>query len=364
MKVVLKGYYGKGNFGDDLLAKVLVEYLERQYDADIYCDVDLAKYSEKLFPNAIFLSSDSSMTYDLLLLGGGTQFFDFGTYAGVKVIKYWYKKYLLNPKNVLLRLSNKKNSFNYTKKIALGIGVGPFHCVESEEDAIKNLSRYDLVSVRDVNSLKIIENSCLERIHYCADICLTNKVNLFNSNIEMVKVPHKFDFGIVLRDWDESNVRGDFNQDIVREFSALVSSKKNKILFFVYSKCDVKLIKLLEKHRVDFVVWDPVATDLSDFVQLHKECKVIISSRYHGLITALKLHKPIVPLVIEPKISAFSKELNISDLSFDLANVNIKELLELANKQLKEMNFPENEYASLCKRANEAFQELDKVIAD
>ncbi|MBB1436754.1 polysaccharide pyruvyl transferase family protein [Pseudoalteromonas sp. SG43-6] len=364
MKVVLKGYYGKGNFGDDLLAKVLVEYLEQQHDAEVYCDVDLASYSEKLFPNAIYLSSDSNITYDLLLLGGGTQFFNFGTYAGVKVIKYWYKKYILNPKNILSRFSNKKNSFNYTKKIALGIGIGPFHSVESEESAIKNLSSYDLVSVRDVNSLKIIENSSLEKVHYCADICLTNKVNLFDSNSGMVNDSHKFDFGIVLRDWDESNVRGDFNQDIVREFSALVSTKKNKVLFFVYSKCDVKLIKLLEKQRVDFVVWDPVATELSDFVNLHKECKVIISSRYHGLITALKLHKPILPLIIEPKISAFSKELNISDLSFDLANVNIKELLDIANKQLEEMNFPEDEYASLCKRANEAFEQLNKVIAD
>ncbi|MEM5551704.1 polysaccharide pyruvyl transferase family protein [Pseudoalteromonas neustonica] len=364
MKVVLKGYYGKGNFGDDLLAKVLVEYLEQEYNADVYCDVDLASYSEKLFPNVIHLPNETGMTYDLLLLGGGTQFFNFGTYAGINVIKYWYKKYILNPKNFFSRFFNKKYNFSCTKKIALGIGIGPFYNAKSKESAIINLLNYDLVSVRDINSLEIIENSNLKKTHYCADICLTNKVNLFNSDSGIINDVHKFDFGVVLRDWDESNVRGDFNEDIVKEFSNLVTTKRNKVLFFVYSKQDVKLIKLLEKEKVDFVVWDPITTGLSDFVNLHKECKVIISSRYHGLITALKLHKPVVPLIIEPKISAFSKELNIGHLSFDLANVNIEDLLHLATKQLEEMNFPENEYASLCKRANEAFEQLNKVIAD
>ena len=155
-KILLVGYSGQGNFGDDLLLFQAYEYFRTQAKLAIWSS-NLSSYSAYLkqwFPEAeIIKTKRLNITifrdFDGVVYFGGGVFFDY-------MSKYPHAKYLKK------RLGNFIN-YNISKVfktrfVGIGIGLGPFR----SENAIKInknlLKNFDFVTVRDDESYNIAKS--------------------------------------------------------------------------------------------------------------------------------------------------------------------------------------------------------------
>src|SRR5690606_41394136 len=76
--ITIKGAYGESNFGDDLLMKVFESYFKEEFNVSPnFQGVDVA-YPKKMLDGSSY-NKVMSGKVDLLVYGGGTQFFAFST---------------------------------------------------------------------------------------------------------------------------------------------------------------------------------------------------------------------------------------------------------------------------------------------
>ena len=78
-KVLLEGYYNQGNFGDDLLMVVAINFLKELHVDFKMHDKDLCFFNSYICEAAIG-------NEDLIVKGGGGLFFDFNENASFKEI--------------------------------------------------------------------------------------------------------------------------------------------------------------------------------------------------------------------------------------------------------------------------------------
>lgn len=165
MDVFFTGYYGMGNFGDDLFGITALEHVHRWSGVtearligpslegtrgrgtvpdrlgDAYARDDRIGQLLRLGAQV-----DGRRRADLLVHAGGSLFKD---YRGARAVAD--------------RLVGKR-----MKRAALGVSIGPFATVEAERRVREYLARFDFISVRDDVSLDWLASSGLDVPHFIA----------------------------------------------------------------------------------------------------------------------------------------------------------------------------------------------------
>src|SRR2546430_3129790 len=185
VKAIIRGAYGEGNFGDDVLMIVCYRLLRRLYDEDqiaflfgSHPATPERAYVHRLIPGIQIISLRSETRADLVVWGGGTQFFSFvQTQTSMNVTPLYEKvaKGLLDPKRavkVLLQKVLRGKSHIGQRFAALAIGVGPFVQGSAEEICTRQLlARMDFVAVRDPQSLTLCRNWGVNHVTLHSDLC-------------------------------------------------------------------------------------------------------------------------------------------------------------------------------------------------
>lgn len=304
--IVLKGYYGFRNFGDDLLFIVSWKWLRASFPGAgiVVCTESKdPQYLETLVNESLkFIRNQDAVNADLIFHGGGGTYFDFrkgpflfrilNTMADVLKPNRFRKVYNL------VQGMRGRTRVKGTLRVGVGLGIGsytlssrrfPFDCVE--------LAEFDLMGVRDLESLHRLRSMRLP-----SQLVLASDLAFLTSHWipESRPLPRSKRLGIVLRDWPYDDHA---HHNIIETAAQLLMEHGYSLIFFSFDQSD-RIYKQRFASMGEWMEWNPGKVLVNEFVHALGECERIVSSRAHGVIVASCLGIPSLALEIEPKLKS------------------------------------------------------------
>jgi len=358
MRIVISGYYGFNNSGDDaLLMSIINDFKNSDERVQItvlsknpkqtrlkYCVNAVNRYN----PVALIKAISSC---DLLISGGGTLIQD-----------------VTSTKSLLYYLSIIRLAQFFRKKVMLyANGIGPLKSFKNIEKTKKILDDVDLITLRDKKSQEELESIGITkpRMVLTADPAFLIEADDNGKNIlETYGVPQDKPLMCVsVRNW--KNNPDDF-EDIMARFCDYAADKYG--LFTVF---------LTMQHKSDFAVSSeikgkmrnksvliganyPVETILS----LMDEMTVSVGMRLHSLIYSASRMIPLIGIVYDPKINGFldymgeNKYTMIEDVSYEALCANLDNVKENYDEMCSKLKYHIRTLRSKAKENGELAREL------
>ena len=296
--IIIRGAYGAENFGDDALLYSLIRNISS--DKRIAVVGKKNEYINKLFKDVDYFSYDEDVKLftEVLLWGGGTQFYDFFS------LKFLFKKILntlLSPERIVYKLLKVKKGpqIVFKNEIYLCVGFGPFASEKKQDLTAKKISKANIIYVRDNESYNYLKDTC-KNIYKSEDICLLDSECYVNTKSKNNKI------AVVLRDWyyDDSIKYLETFLDFYNTYSNVFNFE-----FVLFGK-DSICCKRLQEKNIPYLQWDANDFEILEFSNLLSQYNLIISARYHGIIFSLIHQIPSIAIEIEPKLKIVSQEYN------------------------------------------------------
>lgn len=292
-KAVLSGYFGYKNFGDELILSSLINFLKSK-------NIEITVLSGN--PEYTFNKhhTNSIKNFDLKNI--------------ISAIKE--TDYLISGGGSLLQdVTSLKSLIYYTLIIALGIlfdkkviifaqGIGPINNKFARHIVMQLLKLCTLVTVRDENSLKLL-NSYKIDAHLVCDPAYSLKVGHSNN---------KDTIGVQLRYFKT------LNENLIHKLALMIttnfSDKKIKI-FSLQNSQDLNICKHFEQILKSFnpeikteIVQDNIVEQICDL-------EYLIAMRFHSLLIALKAGVKCCAINYDIKVETLAYEANIPVISMD-----------------------------------------------
>lgn len=307
-KILVSGYYGFNNVGDEAILKGLVEGIKRQVPnsklvvLSKYPDFTEKKYDVSSIKRMNFFSIIREMrSMDLLISGGGSLLQDV---TSKRSILYY-----------LLLIFLAKSVFK-KKVMIFSQGIGPVTKSSHRALVKKILNRVDVINVRDEQSKKeLIEMGVTGDISVTTDTVFgmdapnneKGKKLLNNMGIDA----NKMTLGISIRAW------APYTTNTINEISELIISLTksfdlNIVLIPFHYYEDLKIMQTIYsnvetvKDRV-FILKDYLYID--DYLSVVGNMDIMLSMRLHGLIFATFMGAYPVGISYDPKIQSFMSQL-------------------------------------------------------
>ncbi len=305
-KIAIRGAYGEQNFGDDALMYYLY-YWSQKNDLDVTFFGVENNYLKFLFPNLNFKTKKEEYKYrnEILVLGGGTQFFSFSSPSKTQKFGDHFVSFVKSPllffKKLKVYLANKFLKKIYLKTYAVGIGLGPFlEGSFGEENAIKHINIMTAVLVRDQLSFEFSKN-LNNNVHHYTDICFLPGVIDFSVFKKKRQKIHNI--GIIVRDWNHDENGREYYGRLENEIKNLKDQKKEYCLTYILFKDEKYWEERLCGNNEKFIKWDPKTQSVEDFLKILSDFDVFISARFHGIIFAGLLGIPSIAIEVEQKLN-------------------------------------------------------------
>lgn len=322
-KVLLSGYYGFDNSGDDAILKAIVKDLRsRQEDIDIVVLSNNPKKTEKIYKvksvNRFKFSKvmEAMRETDLFISGGGSLLQDVTSNRSL-----WY--YLMIMK---LAIFYKKPFMVYAN------GIGPINNVVNRKMTRDILNKAAYITLRDEDSKEFVDNLGVknENILVTADPVFTleaSKKDKIDKIFQEEKIPSDEKLiGISIRQWENDEL---LISSLVTAMDYIYDKYKYKFLIIpMHHPEDLNLSKkLLARLSKDcgYVIEDKYSVE--DIMGIIKNLDLIVAMRLHALIYAATQNIPIVGLVYDPKLTGLLKELEINN-SLNVDSVNAEDLIK------------------------------------
>ncbi|MGX5609749.1 polysaccharide pyruvyl transferase CsaB [Bacillus cereus] len=300
-KIVLSGYYGFDNLGDEAILNYLVNFLKENNMEPIVLSANPEK---------------TTKTYDVESVNRA----DFGQV--LEVLKK--SNGLISGGGSLLQDKTSKKSLMYyliimymAKKVAkkpvyfYGQGVGPIVGKDSKFLTKFILKSTDMMSVRDEESHNFLKNTLKLKKH----IDIIHDPVLFYPKNEVDKAPE----GLTeeeIRFLDKRPVYvsirpTEANQNVVNAFFKYLQYLKEKeipvISFAFHPSQDTKITKdILEKFDNAMFIEKPINLEQGSYILA--KSRLVVGMRLHSLILAASQTTPFIGVSYDPKINSFVKQ--------------------------------------------------------
>ncbi|MCF6405367.1 polysaccharide pyruvyl transferase family protein [Chitinophaga filiformis] len=371
--VVVKGAYGEANFGDDALMCTIENFFLTN---DLRLNVDFcgssSDYCKRLLRKSgyVDLNDNKKTTADVLIYGGGTQFFLFNSNKGGFYLKLFWKLLTANPGMLIKKIKSKffgKTLVSAKKSVGLGLGLGPFNPENNKIEDVKNLvGQMDMLYVRDATSLSYCKDWGYEDVNEGADICYSSFLNYDKSIRSNGTGNHngqkRKKIGVIVRDWNYEN-GGNAYQDTLLRMIDTNNDPQYEFTFIIFSSLrDVEWKKIISARRYPCLEWDPFQHGIEHFMDKLNAFDGFITARYHGGVMASVLNKPVVCIGIEPKLGILSRQVKgfrLWDMPFRADD------LKQAMKVFDDNNFDcTASVNSLRKKADAMFDSLHQYLCE
>ncbi|MDR1689455.1 MAG: polysaccharide pyruvyl transferase CsaB [Clostridiales bacterium] len=329
--VMLYGYYGSGNSGDDVLLKSIVEDL-REAKPDINITVLSRKPLEtskahnvnSLYLFNFFAVKKLLRDTNALISGGGTLLQD-----------------LTSTRSLLFYISVMKWANKAGAKIMLyANGIGPVR-LEKNRERIKNaLAKADCITLRDSQSLELLRSLNVPEdipVTLAADVAFSlKKSDAVKTHDILTKLGlnGKKYFAVSLRKW--KNLKPSFCEQIAH-FCDYVYEKYGMTAVFLPmqpsydTKISKKVIALM-KTEGKFLN-PPVTTE--EILSVAQNAEFVLSMRLHTIIFAAKAAVPSISIIYDPKIKAMTDILRQKH-SVEASGFETENLLKYADEVIRE----------------------------
>ena len=335
-KLLISGFIGAGNFGDELILAVLIDQIRKRIEGSVKFSVLSFNPEEtRNFHNveAVFRPDFSRLYFkpkvlwnliryiiasDGVLIGGGGLLQDLHSYLTIP-------RYLHTA--ILAKLFKKQIFY-------VGLGIGPVRCRIAKKLIRICLKNADFISVRDKASKDFLEKLGLE----------SNKINLAIDPVLMIaehpevhryirkdsnnkKKPTRF--AIAVRDFRLNNL----NVTILARLFDYISEELGAEVVFVSMNpnLDQKAGKrVIQRMRNDAIVLNKLNSPI-ELIKEFVKYDVIISMRLHGAICGIALGIPTIGLSYDDKVKNFFSSLGISEFCLELSQLDYNKLRDLVN---------------------------------
>ena len=321
VKIAISGYYGFKNFGDEAILSVLVNHL-KSLNADITVFSSDTSYTSETYKVKSVKSFDiltvlkTIKNSDILISGGGSLLQDV---TSLKSLIYYA---------LIISMS-----LLFGKKVIIfAQGIGPINNSFAKFIVLNLLKYCSLVSVRDENSLSLLQSANVNAIQVCDPIYSLN-LNSFSN---------KSCVGVQLREFKTMNYN--LLQKLALFIITKFSDKKVKI-FSLQASQDLELCKqfqaLLLKFNPD--IKTEIVTD--DIINNIAKLEYLIAMRFHAILTALKAGVRVCAINYDIKVQKLAIDAgiplismdaheNMEDICLKLENLSVEKLLEFASSQI------------------------------
>lgn len=309
-EVVLLGYYGHGNFGDDVLMVVAHAVARRMLpDARIALRIGTsATYPDRLLGLGVErLPFGTRDRHQLILHGGGGNFFDFSPHGPLDRVV-----------NALLMVGGEKAflrfeacarslvgrpSMSARTRLGLGLGIGTFTPGSPKlREVLPVLDDFDALWLRDAESIvnlsrlgvapPLVRGSDLAFLweHWCPPSLALAPLPIR---------PVRPRVGVILRDWPVGGTAFVHRMAPVLE---RLSIRFELTLISLDPATDAGMLTAL--RSLPQVIWSPDRMDIPAFLENLAAQDVLLTARAHGAICGACVGRPSVILEIEPKLRA------------------------------------------------------------
>lgn len=339
-QILISGYYGFGNSGDDALLLSIIKDFERKGLKDKVVVLSCkphetereygVKAVSRMNPFAVLLCLIKAR---LFISGGGTLIQD-GT--STKSLLYYLS---------LIRLAKL-----FGKKVMLyANGIGPVRKESNRKLCTKVLNRVDAITVRDKKSLSELDalGVTLPEIRLTADpVFLLEK----DESVEELLLKCGLDnniFCIAVR--SPKSGAADFAEKIA--FAADKASEKYgmKAVLLPLQSIDTEVSEEIcrRMHSGGIVIREHLSPE--QILSFVSRCRMCIGMRLHMLIYAAAMGVPIVGIVYDPKVSGFM-EYTEQELYIDLEDLTGEKLFELTDRCMSDRKALSSSLAKVRKR--------------
>ncbi|WP_026776863.1 polysaccharide pyruvyl transferase family protein [Polaribacter sp. Hel_I_88] len=303
-KILLWGYIGRKNFGDDLLFEIALKNLEHLENKEIFVllpkeieanylskinsELNIIKYNKSI---AIF----EFLKYHKVYYIGGGVFFDYKKNIG---LVNFFKRRFSN----FLRFNISR--YFGTEFAGVGLGIGPYYSKKTKSISANILKNFSLIGVRDAESLKYAKEFRLKNVFLANDLSLLLHKDLLKLKKTAIKIdnkilicprtyPHKKDF--------------EKHLDILKELTVYLQKKLYNVEWIFLQEENELLIKELEGLKIKTRVWNPDEMKLSDFMSHFASASLVFTSRMHAVYISNMLKTKTVAIDVHPKLVHSSK---------------------------------------------------------
>lgn len=314
MSILIRGYYGAGNFGDDILSLVAYRAVTTHVARD---RVALESHSDDYLPTLFghpvrTVRPGADEEASTLVLGGGGLFYNF---AGGSTAARPFEALLplLGARTFgraydLLSLVRPGRTQRWrARNIAFGLGIGPFvPGSRNRVTAAMTLAHYDGIAVRDPVSLATLRAWGLaDRAAQFTDIAFLRRFWMPRAGTQE---PRPRRVGLVLRDWKHAPNFNSYLEALPGVVEALRARGVEGRLIAFDARQDDRMLRRLPLDAPP-LVWDPYTMTLSQFCDELRAHDVIVSARAHGSIVGSCLGVPSICVAIEPKLEEVARML-------------------------------------------------------
>ncbi len=307
MKIAITGFYGKGNFGDDVLFKVTYNLVRQYYpEADISAICD--RYGDDYLPRLIgrdirVIEASSGERFDLIVHGGGGTFFDFTHYGwkerginlAIKLMGYGLYATLITAVRRLLG----KELVSAAKRYGFGIGVGTYTPDSAKlKYNIPVLTTFDLLATRDPQSIANLEKLGIDiPVKLGSDLAFLRRL-WAPSPLPYRGEREKRKIGLILRDWHKGELRDYLG--MLNPLMERLEKEYDTTLFIFDEREDSALIAMSERYSR--MIWEPMRVDFAEYCLALADQDILITSRAHGAMCGALLGVASIIIEIEPKL--------------------------------------------------------------
>ncbi len=290
-KVLISGYIGFKNFGDDVMLQTLVHHLKEKGCQITALSSDVNSTKENFGINALYYKSPSAilkgiLTTDILISGGGNLIQN--ETSTLSLLYYLFIIFL--------------SKLFFKKVIIFSQGIGPVRGRFFKWLSAAILRKADIITVRDIYSQRILSKRKINS-KFTYDACWSFKTPPYNpQNI----------VGLQVRDYD--CFHKDFYKNIAKYTDMFFSDYEIRI-YSMENKNDAKECYNLEKAlklrnsnlRTKVVLYKNPDTVAEEFSHL----KYLIAMRLHATILGLKYGVKVLPVSYSVKVRNLAYEFNL-----------------------------------------------------
>lgn len=331
MKILLFGYYGHQNFGDDLLMKLSVEMLMEHSNASriaVTSNRDGRDYIKRISPliekvevrdNGLSFLKD----YDRIVFGGGGTVFEYRENLG---LGYYWRKRIADLKHY--GLPKMKGS----RFASIGLGIGPFADSRGESIAMNRLRYHDLVFTRDSPSYEFAKKHQLNEVHRSHDLCFLEADRISQA----ANASRENQISIIVRHYKYGSHRDSYLKATL-DAGAHFQERGFDVRWMSFQPAyDAPVLKELKNIGQSAWEWNPSEMSFDDVYKILGKSRAIITARMHGTYLAGMLGVPTVSIALHPKLSLASNYFRNSVVIS--SSPNSEELVKSVNELLESKN--------------------------
>lgn len=295
MHLVLSGYYGFDNIGDEAILYSIIESL-RRLDSDIQLTVlsNNPEYTRKTYNvdavnrwnwKEIHTALKSA---DGLISGGGSLLQDA---TSMKSIPYYTG---IMQTAMMLKLP----VFIYAQ------GIGPIHKSLSRVFVRSTLNKAAGITVRDKGSKRLLQEIGVKKdIHIVPDPVLCLDGSVFTNDWLKKQDLSGLIITVSLRDWISK-----YNfKTLIAEALDKIAEKGNSIVFVpMHGEQDVKTSESVAALMKEKSIVAPGDLSMGEKISIIGESDLLIGMRLHALIFSAITATPFVALSYDPKVDSFA----------------------------------------------------------